>query len=465
MKFKGIKGSKNLKIIAATSMAIFSLLTTFTAAFAWFTSLHELNNEYEDFDVYSLDGAFNHVTFHNSLGSHEYYLVGTMSGSTWDSYNDVYGVDKTMQTIDGKTIYASDIVSLKRNNELKVRALGSTGDEGYYGGSSNATINSDGKYMVYFCPEGGISDWSTNGGYFNIVSVAESEYRYNYNGKKRLLSETNPDNTNERVLIGFSMVKGETISFSNNVKTFGYANLSTSGNAYSNFSKSGNALLCNTSGSYNFYVDVTAAGDATAIRVTTSDVVNYENNYYFEETPKDTLTYDWRTNTATFENGNDISLGVYSILDKHHPMLCIFHFNETEKPVAIDVTTTNAFLATQSDIEATGNPLSSIVKYSATVGTEQDSEGHYLYSKKTLNDSFSSFAEITNGVPAFREPVDGVYSTRIWRDNVSGDRTVSVVIDYYPELIEYIYGHFIGNPLFEGDRTITFDRDWRWIIR
>ena len=260
------------------------------------------------------------------------------------------------------------------------------------------------------------------------------------------------------------MVKGDTINFSNSAKTFGYANLITSG-AYANFSKAGSTLMCQTSGVYDFYIDTTAAADAAAIRVVEGSEVNYETKFYFNETATDTVTYNWKSNNATAENGSDIALGAYSILDKHHPVLCIFHFNETANPITIDVTTTIPYLATTDTLTSTGNPLSSIVKFSSKHGTEQDSEGHYIYSKQRLSDNFNSFATITNNVPAFTNPVNGVYTAHLWNGTVTGDRTVSLVIDYYPELIEYIYGHFIGNPLVEGEGSITFDRDWRWVIR
>ncbi len=57
-------GNKNLKIVAATSMAIFSLLTTFSAAFAWFTAMRKTGEETSNFKIDTVDGVLESITFH-----------------------------------------------------------------------------------------------------------------------------------------------------------------------------------------------------------------------------------------------------------------------------------------------------------------------------------------------------------------------------------------------------------------
>lgn len=74
-------GKKNLKIIAATSMAIFSLLATFTASFAWFVSRIEEGDDIDDFVVRTTSGKFKSLTFHtlNSKSMHDTYEESTFS--------------------------------------------------------------------------------------------------------------------------------------------------------------------------------------------------------------------------------------------------------------------------------------------------------------------------------------------------------------------------------------------------
>ncbi len=57
-------GSKNLKIIAATSMTIFSLFVAFSGAFAWFVSARQLASGADTFEVSDIAGRFNKITFH-----------------------------------------------------------------------------------------------------------------------------------------------------------------------------------------------------------------------------------------------------------------------------------------------------------------------------------------------------------------------------------------------------------------
>ena len=61
-------GNKNLKIIAATSMAIFSLLTTFTAAFAWFTAIRDEQTESDNFTVTNKNTSITQIELYRYLG-------------------------------------------------------------------------------------------------------------------------------------------------------------------------------------------------------------------------------------------------------------------------------------------------------------------------------------------------------------------------------------------------------------
>lgn len=59
---------KTLKIVAATSMAVFSLLATMTSAYAWFQSTLNQNGNNEDFYVKRLDTPVTSITIHDFYG-------------------------------------------------------------------------------------------------------------------------------------------------------------------------------------------------------------------------------------------------------------------------------------------------------------------------------------------------------------------------------------------------------------
>lgn len=58
-----------LKIIAATSMTIFTLLACFTGAYAWFNAARTRNVENESFEVTRFDSAVTSISVHNFLGT------------------------------------------------------------------------------------------------------------------------------------------------------------------------------------------------------------------------------------------------------------------------------------------------------------------------------------------------------------------------------------------------------------
>lgn len=66
----------NMKIAAATSVVIFTLLVSFVGIYAWFSTVKNIDNTTNSFKVEQLNGAVTGFTVH------EYYGV-TSDGSTW----------------------------------------------------------------------------------------------------------------------------------------------------------------------------------------------------------------------------------------------------------------------------------------------------------------------------------------------------------------------------------------------
>lgn len=70
-------------------MAIFSLLTTFSGAFAWFLAKKEQNNAVNDFKVYSVDGKLKNIYFHKM--SSKTIDPGTLEADTFTFNSDYAG--------------------------------------------------------------------------------------------------------------------------------------------------------------------------------------------------------------------------------------------------------------------------------------------------------------------------------------------------------------------------------------
>ena len=94
-----------LKLLAATSVSIFSLLTVFTSTAAWFDSRRSLDNGGDNFEVQSLQGALKQLTIHELADEDEFiydsqtkevtgYVFNSTPASTvlidWNSGSAIY---------------------------------------------------------------------------------------------------------------------------------------------------------------------------------------------------------------------------------------------------------------------------------------------------------------------------------------------------------------------------------------
>lgn len=97
-------GNKNLKIIAATSMAIFTLLTTFSATFAWFLAQREVNsgNENNPFPVKKIDSLVESIDFYKYIGTTPTEVVDGVNTTFYAFEPTSYGeIDVSDTSVDG----------------------------------------------------------------------------------------------------------------------------------------------------------------------------------------------------------------------------------------------------------------------------------------------------------------------------------------------------------------------------
>lgn len=70
---------RNIKIAAATSMAIFSLMVTFSATYAWYTAMRHVEQTGDDFEVDVIKTSVKKITVHEFLGETQTYDAYTFN--------------------------------------------------------------------------------------------------------------------------------------------------------------------------------------------------------------------------------------------------------------------------------------------------------------------------------------------------------------------------------------------------
>ena len=188
------------------------------------------------------------------------------------------------------------------------------------------------------------------------------------------------------------------------------------------------------------------------------------NYYLFNKTPASTVTIQEGEASQT----GSISLGTYSSLDPHHPVLMLFELKGSN--VSISLQTDSFYITDGVELAATNNPLSSVVEfysftYSSTTSdpTSLSSrtktvDGTQYYSLGTSEfvsgQNNSSFVDINNG------EFTGTFNSEVsvFEGSTIGKEYIGIVVDYYAESLEYIFSHYMGNSLL--DNEITFACDW-----
>ncbi|MCR5491981.1 MAG: hypothetical protein K6F32_07635 [Bacilli bacterium] len=217
-------------------------------------------------------------------------------------------------------------------------------------------------------------------------------------------------------------------------------------------------------------------------------------SFTFDSTASGTITYDWSAKDATFtatsEGDTSIALNTYEPLDKEQPLLLIFHLDQAYEAgngtISISATAEGDGFIGEKNADATPKYdldssdviyktvsdvnyywLSSVVQF-YNISFEDDSLS-YTYaltsdyatsaSLPLLESSESKFttADNENDTCSFSNTASLYSST-------SGDtvKNIGVVIDYYPDAIEYIYSTYLGNSVLETtyDGYMNFWCDW-----
>ena len=176
-------GNKNLKIIAATSMAIFSLLTTFSAAFAWFTAMRHREKEVDNFTVTKTSSLIDEIYFYKYIGTsteetdaeskkHTYYGFDPTPIGSLDVSGNV--VDGTAPTISLGTYSLSDPHHLLMMVFKINKAVGAIKASTDYSFLANDSIASPTQTLADYATLTGVNKAALSGGEVYQITTDEN---------------------------------------------------------------------------------------------------------------------------------------------------------------------------------------------------------------------------------------------------------------------------------------------------
>ena len=184
--------------------------------------------------------------------------------------------------------------------------------------------------------------------------------------------------------------------------------------------------------------------------------------YHFDSTIKSSVTVNIAEGSYYIPDGT-ANLGQYTFLSRTNPVLLLFKLKSNIKAsdVKIIASTASSFVGVNINTET--NPLSSVVKFSNFVWTEETFSGtDFDINSKDLNNerhfvNMSSDGGTYNGFDGNQKFFNGETDTEI-TDEIT---YIGVVLDYYEHAVEYIYSLNIGSDvLAETEQGLNFTCDW-----
>ena len=225
-------------------------------------------------------------------------------------------------------------------------------------------------------------------------------------------------------------------------------------------------------------------------------------SFTFNPTPVGTLTYDWNSDSASYvptaQGDTRIELDTYDPLDKEKPLLLMFHLDQayqtTGPSIYIDAMTNapgflgerdgatpayelddpDTIIATEThtideqEVKVNFYWLSSVVQFYNVIFPDDDSLS-YTYALDSDYAEAQSIPYLAKNQQRFvsvnnSTEVSSFNSRTTMFSSKNGDtiNTIGLVIDYFPDAIEFIYSTFLGDPILETDYDgfLHFLCDW-----
>ena len=224
-------------------------------------------------------------------------------------------------------------------------------------------------------------------------------------------------------------------------------------------------------------------------------------SFTFDQNPVGTITYDWDANTASYvpttQGDTSITLDTYDPLDREKPLLLMFHLDQAAGPsIHIDgMTNAPGFLGERDELDRAKpqyklNDEGTIIKTETRTVDDRQVDINFYWMSSVVqfynivfpNDTLSYTYGLTQaysteqGIPYLEKnsqrfvsvnnlSEESSFSSRTTLFSSKNGQTIKnigVVIDYFPDAIEFIYSTFLGDPILEDtyDGFLHFLCDW-----
>ena len=219
-------------------------------------------------------------------------------------------------------------------------------------------------------------------------------------------------------------------------------------------------------------------------------------SFKFNKNPFGSIAYNWDTKQFSYLGLTSISLNAYETLDRYQPVLLLIELQEEytaleQGEVAISAIVDEAegkgFIG-QRD-ENTNAPVydlsdSSIYETKSGANYYWMSSIIRFFSKSFDASSFATFSSATTynltlgdmSKQSHFVEIDDSTETSVFNNNVnifesaasSSVQYIAIIVDYYPDAIEFIYSTFLGDSTLESaeyDYQLRYTCDWKMEVR
>ena len=207
-------------------------------------------------------------------------------------------------------------------------------------------------------------------------------------------------------------------------------------------------------------------------------------SFKFNKNPFGSIAYNWDTKEFSYLGSTSISLNAYETLDRYQPAL---DQGEVAISAIVDEAEGKGFIgARDEDTNAPVYDLSDSSIYETKSGANYYWMSSIIrfFSKSFDASSFETFSsastyDLTLGDMSKQShfvEIDDSTETSVFNNNVnifesaasSSVQYIAIIVDYYPDAVEFIYSTFLGDSTLESaeyDYELRYTCDWKMEVR